>query len=75
MPLSIFVGVPQGSIFGPFLFVLHENQLPMVVARKCSMLINIVYVTEKVPCTGLYSRVVCVKTRTNEVRGTIEKSK
>ena len=73
LPRSIFVGVPQGSIVGPFLFVLHVNQLP-IVARKCSMLIKIVYVIESAVYGVIFTSCLCQNPnkRGNEGRGTIK---
>ena len=56
---SIYVGVPQGSILGPLLFVLLVSDLPTVV-HKCSMLM---YADDTVL---FYSGKVAIEERLNE---------
>ena len=66
-PEPISIGVPQGSILGPLLFILHVNDLPNVVNR-CSMLM---YADDTVLFYAA-SRVDALQERLNEELKTIE---
>ena len=66
-PEPIPIAVPQGSILGPLLFILHVNDLPNVVNR-CSMLM---YADDTVLFYAA-SRVDALQERLNEELKTIE---
>ena len=66
-PVPIPIAVPQGSILGPLLFILHVNDLPNVVNR-CSMLM---YADDTVLFYAA-SRVDALQERLNEELKTIE---